>query len=166
MTLRLVPVTLADAKAFIGLEHRHHAPPVGHRFSIGVENGQLRGVVVVGRPVARGNNGKRLAEVTRLATDGTKNACSMLYAAAARAAKAMGYDRIETYILDSELGASLRASGWRFDGMTDGGDWNHGRRAQPTLFGDMGRRTDQPQGRKQRWVKDLVGSVPRTGHET
>ena len=156
MGLHLVPVTLAEAKAFIGAEHRHHTPPVGHRWSIGVKNGQLRGVVVVGRPVARGNNDRPyLCEVTRLATDGTKNACSMLYAAAARAAKAMGYTRIQTYILANEPGVSLYAAGWTFDGWTTGGDWNHGQRPQATLWGDMGRRIDQPQGPKQRWAKDL-----------
>lgn len=147
--LTLVPITLAEAKIFIGKEHRHHAPPVGHKFSIGVEKGKLCGVVVTGRPVARGLNGKPVAEVTRLATDGTKNACSILYAAAARAAQAMGYKRIQTYILEEELGTSLKAAGWKFDGMTAGGDWNHSKQY-------MGkRRTDQPMGPKQRWVKEL-----------
>lgn len=145
--LELVPISLAEAKSFIGQEHRHHAPPVGHRFSIGVANGKLVGVVCVGRPVARGVDYHKTAEVTRLATDGTKNACSILYAAAARAAQAMGYKSIQTYILEEEPGTSLKAAGWVFDGMTAGGNWNHGWR--------KGRREDQPMGRKQRWVKVL-----------
>src|SRR2546429_3999706 len=148
--LRLVPVSLAEAKAFIGREHRHHAPPVGHRFSIGVADAEhLVGVVCVGRPVARAVNHHEVAEVTRLATDGTKNACSILYAAAARAAQAMGYARIQTYILADEPGTSLKAAGWRFDAMTNGGDWNHSAVNAGT------RRTDQPQGPKQRWCKSL-----------
>ena len=90
----------------------------------------------------------RVAEVTRLATDGTKNACSMLYSA--RACLAMGYERIQTYILDHEPGTSLRASGWRLDGTSPGGDWNAGGEGT-----HKGRRTDQPLGAKQRWVKEL-----------
>jgi hypothetical protein len=88
-----------------------------------------------------------VAEVTRLVTDGTKNACSILYASAARACKAMGYEYIQTYILEDELGTSLKASGWRFDGMTAGGQW--------TGTDGKARRTDQPTCPKQRWVKDL-----------
>jgi len=47
-----------------------------------------------------------------VATDGTPNACSMLYAACWRAAKALGYRRLVTYTQDGETGASLRAAGW------------------------------------------------------
>jgi hypothetical protein len=86
------------------------------------------------------------AEVTRLATDGTKNACSILYAAAARACKAMGFSRIQTYILQDELGTSLKASGWVKVADTFGREWKH--TAGP-------RRTDQPNGSKQRWEKAL-----------
>jgi hypothetical protein len=85
--------------------------------------------------------------VTRLCTDGTPNACSFLYGAAARAAKALGFRRIQTYILESEHGASLKASGWVRGHMTAGGSWNHGRR--------KGRRDDQPQCPKVYWYKDL-----------
>lgn len=82
------------------------------------------GVAIVGRPIARRLDDGHTLEVTRCCTDGTKNACSMLYAAAARAAKAMGYDRIITYTLESEDGASLRASGWQFMRMAGGGSWS------------------------------------------
>ena len=61
----------------------------------------------------------------------------------------MGFKRIQTYILEEEPGTSLKASGWVLDGMTDGGDWNHSKANAGT------RRTDQPQGRKQRWIKEL-----------
>ena len=60
-------------------------------------------------------------EVTRLCTDGTKNACSFLYGKAARAAFALGYRRIGTYTLPDEGGASLRAAGWKLIGERGGG---------------------------------------------
>lgn len=123
--LHLVPVTFAEACAFVAAHHRHHKPPTGHRFSIGAaRGGQLVGVVIVGRPVARDSDDGVTAEVTRLCTDGTSNACSMLYGAAARAARAMGYTAIQTYILESEHGASLRASGWEEVRRTKGGSWD------------------------------------------
>jgi hypothetical protein len=111
--LRLKPITFRQAKAFIKEHHRHHKPPQGHKFSIGVVQGdRLVGVVTVGRPVNRTLDDGWTAEVTRCCTDGTKNACSMLYGAAWRAAKAMGYIRIVTYTLITEEGTSLKAAGW------------------------------------------------------
>lgn len=134
MSLHVVPVELVEANAFIAALHRHHAPVVGHRFSIGCVDGTglLRGVCVVGRPVARLAGAPRdVAEVTRLATDGTPNACSILYGAAARAAKALGFCRIQTYTLPAEGGASLRASGWRYEGAAGGGQWSRADRHRP-----------------------------------
>lgn len=96
-------------------------------------------------------------DVTRLVTDGTKNACSILYAAAARVAREMGFDEIQTYILESEPGTSLRAAGWNLDGVTGGGDWERtsgSRKGQLSLDGRM-QRSDQPMTPKQRWVKVL-----------
>lgn len=94
--------------------HRHHEPPVGHKFSIGVAQDELLvGVAIVGRPVARHLDDGRTLEVARTATDGTKNANSVLYGAAWRAAKALGYDRLVTYTMEGESGASLRGAGWR-----------------------------------------------------
>ena len=115
MSLRVVPVTFAQAKAFITDWHRHHRPPQGHKFSLGVADGEeLVGVAVVGRPVARMLDDGHTLEVTRVAVaDGARNACSLLYAAAWRAAKALGYRRLVTYTQASESGASLRAAGWR-----------------------------------------------------
>jgi hypothetical protein len=68
------------------------------------------------------------AEVTRLCTDGTRNACSFLYGACARAAFALGFKRIGTYILASEPGTSLAAANWRLVGETSGGSWSRGNR--------------------------------------
>jgi hypothetical protein len=114
MRLRTVPVSFAQAKAFITDWHRHHRPPVGHKYSIGVadDHDMLVGVAVVGRPVARRlDDGLTLP--TRVATDGTPNACSALYAAAWQAARALGYRRLITYTqkVQDEGGASLRAAG-------------------------------------------------------
>lgn len=112
--LRLVPVSFLQASEFVDDWHRHHKPPKGHKFSVGVAQGNtLVGVVTVGRPVARNLNDGFTLEVTRTATDGTRNANSMLYAAAWRATKALGYRRLVTYTQAGESGASLRAAGWR-----------------------------------------------------
>lgn len=147
MSLHVLPVELKEANAFIDALHRHHAPVIGHRFSLGCvdDTGMLHGVVIVGRPVARlAGHPRDVAEVTRLATDGTYNACSILYAAAGRACRAMGFRRIQTYTLPSEGGASLRASGWTCEGDAGGGQWRH--------TDGRPRRTDQPTEVKTRWA--------------
>lgn len=115
MGLTLIPVPLAEAKAFIEVWHRHLKPPRGHKFSLGAADteGVLVAVAVVGRPVARGLDDGRTLEVNRLASDGTSNACSMLYAACWRASRALGYRRLVTYTRADETGASLRAAGWK-----------------------------------------------------
>jgi hypothetical protein len=150
--MRVVPLTLKQANEIVASLHRHHKPCVGHRFSIGLEqDGRLIGAAIIGRPVARAVDQYRVAEVSRLVTDGTRNACSMLYSAAARAAQAMGFDKIQTYILESEPGTSLKASGWSFETDTVGRDWNCPSRG--------GRRTDQPMVAKQRWARTFRGDV-------
>lgn len=113
--LHIVPVSFADACAFVAMWHRHHPAPVGHKFSLGVasDDGTLRGVAMVGRPVARHMDNGATLEVNRSATDGTPNANSALYGAAWRAAKALGYSRLITYTQAGESGASLRGAGWR-----------------------------------------------------
>lgn len=124
MSLRLIPVTLREASAFVAEHHRHHAPPQGAMFAVGVGDDAVRGVAIVGKPVARMLNDGWTAEVTRVCTDGTRNACSMLYGAAWKAARALGWRRLVTYTLPSEGGASLRASGWRLIGEAGGGSWS------------------------------------------
>jgi hypothetical protein len=116
---------LAEANAFVREHHRHHKPVVGHIFSLGAAlEGRIVGVAIVGRPVARLRDDGVTAEVTRLCTDGTRNACSFLYGAAARAAFALGFKRIGTYILSTEPGASLMGAGWRLIGETPGRSWS------------------------------------------
>lgn len=125
MSLTLRPITLKEAKEYITTHHRHHKPPVGWKFGVAVEeDGAIVGVAVAGRPVARMIDQERTLEVMRVATDGSKNACSMLYGAIRRAAKALGYDRLITYTLESEPGTSLKASGWNAVKKTTGGAWS------------------------------------------
>ena len=119
------PIAFEDAAAFVREQHRHHTPPQGHKFSIAAMLGdKLVGVVIVGRPVARRRDDGVTLEVTRLCTDGTPNACSFLYGAAARAAFALGYRRIGTYILKREPGTSLTAAGWKLIAETPGKSWS------------------------------------------
>lgn len=136
MSLRIVPVRFEDACGFVEMWHRHHQPPVGHKFSIGVADGddRLVGVAIVGRPVARHFDDGMTLEVTRSATDGTRNANSKLYSQAWDIAQKMGYHRLVTYnhtpvegptcgepcdhasciaIRVGESGSSLKAAGWR-----------------------------------------------------
>lgn len=134
--LDLVPITLAEANAFVEQKHRHHGKTAGHKFSVAVadtETKEIVGVAIVGRPVSRFLDDGWTLEVNRLCTDGTKNACSMLYAAAWRAARAMGYKKLVTYILESESGTSLKAAGWKCIGKAGGLRWTGKRRPQVDL---------------------------------
>src|SRR5438552_19025937 len=106
--LEIVPITQKEANAFVKKHHRHHKPVVGSGFPVAcAKDGKIVGVAIIGRPVARFLDNKWTLEVNRLCTDGTKNACSILYSAAWRGAKALGWKRLITYILSSENGASL-----------------------------------------------------------
>jgi len=138
MKLRIVPTDLKTANEFVRLMHRHSRPVVGYKFAVGVEDetGKLRGVAIVGRPVAPRLDDGAAAEITRLCTDGARNACSMLYGAARRAARALGHHPVFTYTLPEEGGSSLRAAGFRLDKENAGGSaamWHsrEGRTATP-----------------------------------
>jgi L-amino acid N-acyltransferase YncA len=121
----LVPCTISDASAFVAQHHRHHKPPQGGLFAVAVAEGEtVVGVAIVGRPVARRSDDGWTAEVTRLATTGARNACSMLYRAAWRACRALGYHRLVTFTLDTEPGSSLRGAGFREVGRTGGRSWS------------------------------------------
>lgn len=112
--LAIVPVSFADACQFVAEWHRHHQPPIGHKFSIGIAADELLvGVAIISRPVARHLDNGQTLEVIRTATDGTPHANSALYGAAWRAAKALGYRRLITYTQQGESGSSLRAAGWK-----------------------------------------------------
>lgn len=155
--LELRPCDYKTAVQFVGENHRHNKPPIGHKFSIACYDGErLCGVCMVGRPVSRMLDDGMTLEVTRNCTDGTRNACTMLYGAAIRAAKAMGYKRIITYTLQSEPGTSLKASNWIRVGESGGGSWNCQSRprevVQNTMFGTEIKYSTEP---KVRWEKTL-----------
>jgi len=125
MKLQIVHIELDEAADFVTRFHRHHIAPIGHKFSIGVElNGSLVGVAITGRPVSRILDDGQTLEVTRVATDGTKNASSALYGACRRACFALGYKRLFSYTLPTETGSSLRAAGYRCLGIAGGGSWS------------------------------------------
>ena len=125
MKLELTPVSLEEANAYVETLHRHHSPVVGHKFSIGAALGlNIVGVIIVGRPVSRHLDNGMILEVTRCCTDGTLNACSMLYRAACRVAVNLGFKRLITYTLETESGASLRGAGFSLIGARGGGNWN------------------------------------------
>ena len=110
--MKIIPMSLKLANEFVTKHHRHNKKVPGHKFSIGLEHeGRLVGVVIIGRPVARKADDGMTLEVTRLATDGTKNACSKLYARAKQIVQLLGFTRLITYTLTEESGASLRAIG-------------------------------------------------------
>lgn len=147
--MHAVPMSLKEANAYIERLHRHHAPVHRDKYRLAcADDDGVHGVVQVGRPVSRHLDDGQTLEVVRLCTDGTYNACSFLYSRAARIAQELGYKRIVTYILSSEDGASLKASGWSCDGKAGGGSWDR-----------PGRRRDQtgkyPTEIKTRWHKDL-----------
>ena len=144
--MKIVPLTLKEANQLVGSWHRHHKPVQGHRFSVGVRQGdRFVGAAIVGRPVNKDTAQYSIAEVTRLVTDGTKNACSILYASCARIAREMGFESIQTFILVDEPGTSLIAAGWEYVGVTEPSNWN----SRP------GRRTDQPTCLKKKFFKVL-----------
>lgn len=124
--MQLQPITLREARVFVERHHRHHRMPQGGLFAVGLSDGdRVVGCAIVGRPVARHSDDGWTAEVTRLCVlDGVRNGCSMLYRAAWRAAKALGYRRLITYTLASENGASLRGAGFTLVGLRGGGSWS------------------------------------------
>lgn len=141
------PITFRQACDFVSQHHRHHRPTVGCKFSIGLfEGNKLVGVAICGRPVSRKLDDGLTCEINRLCTDGTYNACSMLYGACSRVAKEMGYEKIITYILESENGASLKASNFVCEGVAGGLKWTGSR--------DTGK--DYPHEMKTRWSRRLA----------
>lgn len=135
MNLRVSPITLREANAYIERHHRHHGPARGCIVVCAVsdETGEVRGVAIAGRPVARLLQDGYTAEVTRLCTDGAQNACSKLYRALWRACRALGYERLVTYTLPEEGGGSLRAAGFKLIGEAGGGNWNRPSSGRPRV---------------------------------
>jgi hypothetical protein len=161
-TLRVRPVTITEARAFVSKHHRHNLPPgPGAQFCVGIESdsGELVGVAIAGRPVARALCDGETLEVWRTCTVGVENGNSMLYGAICRAAKALGFRRVITYTLQEESGVSLKASGFRPEAhLAARPSWDTPSRprVQTDLFGEARR----PPGPKVRWVRDLRPAHP------
>lgn len=165
-SMRIVPLYLEDANNLVTTWHRHHDASQGHRFSLGVVLAtDLIGAAIVGRPVAGATDQRNIAEIVRLVTDGISrptgfynrfgeptfyNPCSMLYAACANSAKFMGYESIQTFILETEPGTSLIAAGFKKIGRSSGGDWSRSGRL---------RDSKNPQGPKTKWARELNSKV-------
>ena len=153
--LEIRPIKLRDANAYVKQHHRHNIDTNGHKFSIACYDGdRLCGVAIAGQPVARNLDDGLTIEIRRVCTDGTYNACSILYGACSRCAREMGYKRVITYTLKSEPGTSLKASGFINDGEAGGVSWNTPSRkrfeTQMTLFGEERKYSSE---KKIRWVK-------------
>lgn len=152
--LRIEPITLREARVFVGCNHRHSLPPRAHLFSVAcTKNGVMCGVGIAGRPKSRHWDDGKTVEIDRCCTDGTSNACSMIYGALCRAARALGYGRAITYTLKSEPGTSLLAAGFRRDGET--GDENWDRPSRPRNDQDLFGNSRTPEGPKVRWIRNL-----------
>lgn len=144
--MQIIPITFKEASKFVNSYHRHHKATVGCKFCIGVKkDDKLVGVAICGRPVSRYLDNGLTLEINRLCTDGTRNACSMLYSACVRVAKEMGYKKIITYILESENGASLRASNFKYDGIAGNKIWS----------GERKKDNGVPQEMKKRYVYEV-----------
>lgn len=157
--LRLVPVSLTTAKAFVANHHRHNLPPVGWKFGVAAAVGnEIVGVAMAGRPVARALDDGYTLEVIRTCTIGdVKNVNSMLYGAIARAAKALGYTTIYTYTRAEEPGSSLRAAGWKVDAeLGPRPTWDTPSRRRKQIDDDGKDR--RPPGPKVRWIKRLAAT--------
>jgi hypothetical protein len=156
--ITVVPLTLPRANRIIEGWHRHHGPlPGGFAWwavAAVTEEGRIVGVALAGRPTNRNNDDGQTVEVQRVATDGEPNACSALYGACARAARAIGAARIITYTLESESGASLRAAGWirEADGITSW--WTHAGSRTPAV------NREHMTVRKVRWARHFRDVIP------
>ena len=134
--MEIIPLTLAEANELVRKLHRHHSPVVGSKFCIGASVGDsVVGAAIVGRPVSRMLDDGVTLEITRCVTDGTRNACSMLYGAARRATFALGYRRLITYTLQAESGASLLGAGFKVQGEVKGHEWSRASRPRVEIGG-------------------------------
>ena len=143
--MRAVPLEQKDANAFVAEHHRHHAPVKRDKWRFGVVDGdgKLIGVLHAAKPIARLLDDGKTIEIVRCCSDGTKNLCSFMLGRARRIAKAMGYRKMISYILETELGTSYKAAGWHKEADIRGHTWNTPGRP---------RETAAPVCDKQRWA--------------
>ena len=148
--MRLVPCTVKAARRRVKEWHRHLPDVRGGLFAVAVASGpEWVGVGVAGNP-ARVWQGQAKLVISRVATTGFENACSMIYGALARAAKALGYAEVWTYTLPDEPGTSLKAAGFMDMGLTDGGEWS-----RPSRLRNPAQRPE----RKRRWLRRLSAAT-------
>ena len=153
--MRALPISIKQANQVIDRIHRHCEPVQGGKFAIGLTSGKAInpcGAAICGRPAARMLDDWGTLQVSRLAVPEAKhwkNACSFLLGRCCRVAAAMGYEKVVTYTLGHEGGASLRAAGFKVDGeVKAGGVWsspNRPRDSKPETDGVA----------KVRWAKEL-----------
>lgn len=147
------PITLREANAFVVVNHRHHDSVTGCKFAIGLYKTvrgaeSLIGVAICGRPVSRHLDDGLTLEVNRLCVTEAGNNCSMLYGRCVKIARDMGYNKVITYVLESEPGVSLKASGFVLENDRCGGaNWTGTRKRDNNVV---------PEEMKQRWVKVLA----------
>lgn len=151
--MKICPITLKAANDFVAEHHRHHDIVTGCKFAVSAvdDNGTIHGVAICGRPVSRYLDDGYTLEINRCCTDGAKNACSLLYGACCRIAKNMGYKRCITYTLESENGASLKASNFRYDGIAGAKQWT-GKRCKDSKV---------PKEMKKRWIMNFTTGETR-----
>lgn len=146
--LVIVPMSLREANDFVTSFHRHSGRTSrdGGKFAIGcVDNsGELWGVAIVGRPLARLLDDGMTAEVTRTCVkeNAPRNVNSFLYGRCWRIWQQMGGLKMVTYTLETESGASLKGAGWKVAAVSKGhkAGWNrtdsaHIKRTWQPLFG-------------------------------
>lgn len=144
MNLQIVPISIKQANEYVAKWHRHNSPVRIARFALAVqgEDGNIHAVGIVGLPLARALMDGYIVEILRVASDGTRNTCSMLYGNCRKAAFALGFNRVITYNLHTESGASLKAAGFQLVCTTAGGKtWQNrpGRKHQQVVFSEKNR---------------------------
>ena len=145
--MKAMPITLRAANAYVEKHHRHSKPVQGHFLSVSVAvRGEIVGVAILGRPVARKLQDGLTCEITRCCTDGHSRACSCLYGKCVRIARELGYVRVVTYTKLDEPGTSLRAAGFTAVSKSDGGQWSVPSRP---------RKANENDGPKMRWERML-----------
>lgn len=112
--LRVVAMTIGQADSVITHRRRHHPPPRGVLFALGVARGdQLVGVVIVGRPVPPAPDDGVTVEVTRTWSDATPHVEVALYRTAWRHARTQSYRRLITHTQAGAIQRGLHAVGLR-----------------------------------------------------
>lgn len=145
--IAIAPCTVKAARKVVRAWHRDLPDIQGGLFAAQCVDGDgsCVGVAIAGNP-SRVWQGQAKLVIQRVATQGYENACSALYGALCRAAKALGYHEVWTYTLPHEPGTSLRAAGFMDMGLTDGGEWDRPSRA---------RKPAKCPQKKRRWLRKL-----------